>query len=274
MVTEAEILSIDYTRNTCTVRIPLFESVNTVFPVVVDAVFAIAPGAYNGYKEKDIVWVAFEQNRADSPVVIGKMYLGATDEHADGGGALTASDIVISNSAVLPGNLKITNVDDDYNSIQKIINKIRTADTGALTSYDVILTVKPDELTDATKIITLHTDAYQPYSNGEISLFLRNLYNAGYTSIDKYKSVKSDENLICGLFVTNENNAYQLYYVTSYSNMSSASGYLVQDWNQETGLMQLTAAQFTSLLDVLPHHAYLLEDENIISFSCLDASGV
>lgn len=273
MVTEAEIIAIDYTSNTCTVRIPLFETVNTVLPVIVDAVFAIAPGAYNGYKVGDRVWVAFEQNRANSPVIIGKMYLGATGEHADGGGALTASDLVVSNSAKLPGNTQFTNVDGAYNSIQKIINNLKNVVTGTIAVYDTILTVKPAELTQDAKI-TLHTSTNQYYGSNELGLFIKNLYDAGYTSIKKYKAVDSDENAICGLYAAKTNTGYSLYYVTSYSNTSTASGYLINSWDQTTGRIQLSSAQLTVLLNVLPHHAYLLENTNILEFNCLDVSGV
>ena len=52
----------------------------------------------------------------------------------------------------------------------------------------------------------------------------------------------------------------------------AASGYLIQNWDQTTGLMTLTGASFTSLLDVLPHHSYELPDEKVLAVNCMEVS--
>ncbi len=74
MITEALIETIDFTANSCTVRIPLFETTNTVTKVVVPAHFCIQPGQVNGYKVGDMVWIAFENNMYQNPIIIGKLF--------------------------------------------------------------------------------------------------------------------------------------------------------------------------------------------------------
>ena len=59
MVTAAEIQSIDFTSNSCVVRIPFFETVNTIDPFTLEAKICIPPGIYNGYQVGDTVWVDF-----------------------------------------------------------------------------------------------------------------------------------------------------------------------------------------------------------------------
>lgn len=127
MVTAAEIQSIDFTSNSCVVRIPFFETVNTIDPFTLEAKICIPPGVYNGYQVGDTVWVDFIDDIKGQPLVIGKIYQGAKEENTKASGAVHSSELITSNSAKLPKNTTFENVDAEYNSISKIINKIKTA---------------------------------------------------------------------------------------------------------------------------------------------------
>ena len=54
MVCKGIIQSIDYLENTCSVRLPIFESAGGGDMAVTTAIFSIIPGAANGYKENDV----------------------------------------------------------------------------------------------------------------------------------------------------------------------------------------------------------------------------
>jgi len=129
MVTEAIIISIDQKNNTCQVRIPLFEPAGG-FPDISTAHFVSQPGLYNGFQVGDYVWVAFERNRADIPVVIGKMYRGVEKEKAAPGGALKGVDLEITNSAKIPLTTELSgyNANDikrkKYTSISNIVERV------------------------------------------------------------------------------------------------------------------------------------------------------
>ena len=127
MVTAAEIQSIDFTSNSCVVRIPFFETVNTIDPFTLEAKICIPPGIYNGYQVGDTVWVDFIDDIKGQPLVIGKIYQGVKEENTKASGAVHSSELITSNSAKLPKNTTFENVDAEYNSISKIINKIKTA---------------------------------------------------------------------------------------------------------------------------------------------------
>jgi hypothetical protein len=54
MITKGIIKSIDYNGNTCTVRVPFFETANND-EIISTAPISNTPGSYNGYKVDDIV---------------------------------------------------------------------------------------------------------------------------------------------------------------------------------------------------------------------------
>lgn len=129
MFTKAEIQSIDYTSNTCLVRIPLFENAASDFPVVVEAQIACEPGIHSGYMKGDKVWVNFETDLPDKPVVVGKMYLGVKNEQKATGGSVQASTLTVENVATLPAETTFTGI-EKYNSIKKIQDKLLNLDAG------------------------------------------------------------------------------------------------------------------------------------------------
>lgn len=133
MITQAEIQSIDYNSNDCIVRIPAFENVSSDFPALTTAKLMCLPGIFNGYLVGDAVWVAFNLDIYAQPVVVGKIYKGIEYESkvdADGtllnkGGAVNCLDLTVVNSATLPLGTKISITDTEYNTLEKIINKIK-----------------------------------------------------------------------------------------------------------------------------------------------------
>jgi len=135
MLAKGIIDSIDFSSNTCIVRIPQFETANSD-PIILSATFSITPGMYNGYKENDVVWVAFENNRLEHPVVIGKLFLGTEKENKDPRGTINCMISTTSQKANIPQDTVLTNeVSDDipntqvpYNNINEIANKLNDVD--------------------------------------------------------------------------------------------------------------------------------------------------
>ena len=80
MIVKGLIKSINFSDNSCQVRLPVFETAASQGEVVVKAIMSIQPGLYNGYNEGDVVFVDFENNRLNQPVVVGKLYLGSAKE--------------------------------------------------------------------------------------------------------------------------------------------------------------------------------------------------
>lgn len=111
MITEGLIISINYSSNSCRVRLPIYETVQGFGDVIVEARFAIQPGMYNSYIEGDMVWVAFAQNKPNLPIIIGKIYKGATEENTTKGGSFNCTNFKCSGSVALP---KTVNLQSQY----------------------------------------------------------------------------------------------------------------------------------------------------------------
>ncbi len=126
MITEAEIQSINYASNSCTVRIPIFETTNSISQVVLEAKVLIQPGIYNCYEVGDRVWVGFADNQPGKPIVIGKIFNNAKDESVVSGGAINCASLKVSDNCTLPRQVNINNSDTNFDSVEKIINNIKT----------------------------------------------------------------------------------------------------------------------------------------------------
>lgn len=136
MVTKGIIKSIDFNGNSCIVHMPYFETAGSS-EVVCEALISNVPGIYNGYKENDVVWVAFEDGSMETPVVIGKLYLGASKEKQDPRGTVNCVDSSISGSATIPSDTKLNNdlaanqinTTIPYQSLKSIANNLTRVDT-------------------------------------------------------------------------------------------------------------------------------------------------
>ena len=117
LVTKGIIKSIDYTSNTYNVNIPLFEGVNNDFPVTLPAIATIPPGVFNGYKINDVVIITFEDNSLSKPIIVGKLYLGASQEKGEMRGTVSCDSLRINSTCELPLSTKITYTQDSNDII-------------------------------------------------------------------------------------------------------------------------------------------------------------
>ena len=67
------------------------------------------PGAENGYRVDDIVYISFENNQVGEPVIIGKLFLNNTQE-SNNSTYLIGDELNISNNAKLPMNTTIGDI--------------------------------------------------------------------------------------------------------------------------------------------------------------------
>lgn len=103
MLTKAIIQSIDYTKNMCRVRIPLFENASRNVNIIeADAQINIVPGIYNSYKTGDIVFIGFEENKMELPVILGKLFVSAANEAGSYRGNVSGNSLAITDTAQLP----------------------------------------------------------------------------------------------------------------------------------------------------------------------------
>ena len=141
MVTKGIIKSIDYNGNTCKVRVPILESACDDAEIILSAIFSTTPGVFNGYKEKDVVIVSFEDNNYENAIILGKLYLGASKENEDPRGTVSCANLKSENQATIPLSSKLVydakdkntaNVKgsyNDYKTLADIVDGLQTQKT-------------------------------------------------------------------------------------------------------------------------------------------------
>ena len=97
-------------ENKYLVRIPLLESSATIGEVVLYATLCYEPGNLDTYNIDDVVFVDFENNQLNKPVIIGKLYL---EEEEKQRGYVKTGSINVNTSAYLPFNTYIGDVTPD-----------------------------------------------------------------------------------------------------------------------------------------------------------------
>lgn len=104
MITKAVVQSISKNRNKCIIRMPLFETASSTAPVRAEALINIPPGVYNNLFEGDIVFVAFEENALEQPVILGKLFTGIVNEDNTAGGAGIFDTLKANSAATIPSS--------------------------------------------------------------------------------------------------------------------------------------------------------------------------
>lgn len=131
MVTKAVIQSINRSGNKCIVRMPLFENASSMSVVEAEALFSITPGLFNNLFVGDVVFVAFEENALEKPIIIGKLYRGSAFESSTQGGACIADTLRVRSAATIPSSTlydfpsKLKNSYDNLNTPKKTADYIK-----------------------------------------------------------------------------------------------------------------------------------------------------
>ena len=126
MIVKGIIETVDYIGNSCTIRIPTFETTsNPNGAAVFNASIMSLPGIYNNYQVGDIIFAAFDEGNITYPVVIGKLYLGATKE-AGGRGTISCDSLTATKTASLPITTKLTSGNSLSEQLENSSNSFST----------------------------------------------------------------------------------------------------------------------------------------------------
>ncbi len=150
MLTKAIIQSIDYTKNMCRVRIPLFENASrNVNMIEADAQINIVPGIYNSYKTGDIVFIGFEENKMELPVILGKLFVSTSAEASSYRGNVSGNSLAITDTAQLPHStiFNYNNIAQndklykDLNTPKKLADSIINLQRAQVQKYQTVIKV-------------------------------------------------------------------------------------------------------------------------------------
>ena len=177
MLTKAIIQSVDYTKNICRVRIPLFENASrNVNMIEADAQFSIVPGVYNSYKTGDVVFIGFEENKMELPVILGKLFVSAAAEASAHRGNLSGNSLSITDVAQLPYSTifnydKIAQNNSLYtnlNTPKKLADSIIDLQRVQIQKYQTIIKISIDEKTTYSLYLKTSNDfTYSPDKSDE-----------------------------------------------------------------------------------------------------------
>jgi uncharacterized protein involved in type VI secretion and phage assembly len=87
---------------------PLFETAASTTPIEATALVNITPGIFNNIEVGDRVFVAFEENAIENPIIIGKLFRGANIEGSVRGGGGIFNTLKVNSEAVLPATTSFT----------------------------------------------------------------------------------------------------------------------------------------------------------------------
>ena len=131
MITKAIIQSINPAGNRCRVRMPLFETAANSNPVEAEALINIPPGLFNSLEVGDVVFIAFEENAIEKPIVLGKLFRGVDIENEARGGGGILDTLRVRSSAIVPASMlydfptETQNNYKDLNTPKKVADYIK-----------------------------------------------------------------------------------------------------------------------------------------------------
>lgn len=123
MITKAIVKAVPGTdNNKYTVYIPLFRNANdSEVDATFDATLCFFNGVFYSISIDDVVYVAFEDNYYEKPVIIGKLYTGNEDKN-NVPTQITAKTIKVLDKAQFPSNTTIS--DKTLNDISSRLNEL------------------------------------------------------------------------------------------------------------------------------------------------------
>ena len=104
MITKAIIQSINADGTRCTVRMPLFETSAYSAPIEAEALVNITPGIFNNLAVGDRVFIAFEENAIEKPIILGKLFRGAEIEGTIRGGGGMFNTLKVNSDVTIPAS--------------------------------------------------------------------------------------------------------------------------------------------------------------------------
>lgn len=125
MITKAIVKSVNGSRNRCIVRMPLFETADSSAPVEAEALVNIPPGIFNNLFEGDVVFVGFEENALEKPIILGKLFRGTSFEDKTNGGVGILDTLMVRKRSSSPGPETHFRYENDQQATYKYLDNAK-----------------------------------------------------------------------------------------------------------------------------------------------------
>lgn len=93
----------DIGSNIFKVRVPYLED-NTKTEIILNATYCITPGIYDGLSVDDCVFIDFEEDQLEKPVILGKLYINSMEQANT---KIVTNNLNVTESVTLPDSTKI-----------------------------------------------------------------------------------------------------------------------------------------------------------------------
>lgn len=128
MIQKGIVKEVQQAENRIIVRIPLYETAGGN-EALFSCVIANQPGIINGYIEGDIVFVDFENNSLDYPVVVGNLYRGLNEIKSKSG--FVGDSISVEGSSKFSTDFQVGEISyRDLLSLKKYLNLVEEGNVG------------------------------------------------------------------------------------------------------------------------------------------------
>jgi hypothetical protein len=100
---------------------PLFETASSSRHAEAEALVNIAPGLFNSLVVGDVVFVAFEENAMEKPIILGKLFRGTDIESNIRGGGGVLESLRVRSAATIPSSTLFkypTNIKQNYKNLE------------------------------------------------------------------------------------------------------------------------------------------------------------
>lgn len=121
MIQKGIVTELNLDRNKITVRVPIFENAGDP-PALFECAICNEPGIINGYSVDDIVYVDFENNYLNYPILMGKLYRGLS-EASNNNTSIIAQTLSVSGPTRLSSDFKVGDISYSDLYYIKTINK-------------------------------------------------------------------------------------------------------------------------------------------------------
>ena len=118
------------------VRIPFMED-NTTNEMVFDALLCRQPGTYYGYKVGDCVFVSFENDKLDVPIIFGKLFVDIDEDEPT---FQIVNDLRVKDKIDMPDNTTLGGYSstDIFMLTQKAVNDEENGTNNSSLNYSII----------------------------------------------------------------------------------------------------------------------------------------
>ena len=181
-------------ENRIVVRVPIYETAGSE-EALFTCTYSIQPGVVNGYNVDDVVYVDFENNQLEEPIVVGKLYVGV-DDAQNSKSSFIGGSLQINGNANLPTNTNIGDI--SYYDLLSLKKRLKLEEDG-----DLGITVNDSDVLLSRDLVTNYNIGNITGASGENPVTIAHVGDSIRDAFDNIFVMKEDLPVITDPSITN-----------------------------------------------------------------------